>query len=76
MIYLIDGRGHHIGPFKNQDSVQRFIRMMALCGEEWVDSEVLEGNAEVSPRHDPVQLGPGANPRKSSFTQKSDGRES
>ena len=42
MIYLLGEGGQHVGPFKDLKEVERFIKLMELCGENWSDSEVVE----------------------------------
>lgn len=76
MIYLIDGQGQHVGPFENRDSVERFIGMMALCGEDWADNKIVEGDCEDSSWQDPAPMGSNANSWKRSFTLKLVGRKS
>ena len=56
MIYLIDVRGHLIGPFENRKDVQRFIGMMALCGENWADSKIVPGAGDDMHGQNPVQV--------------------
>ena len=46
MFFLLDGEGQHIGPFKNREAVARFIKMMALSGEDWADNQVVEQGGE------------------------------
>ena len=49
MIYILDGEGQPVGPFKNRENVKRFIKMMALCSEDWTDSRIVAGGGEVVP---------------------------
>jgi hypothetical protein len=42
MIYLREGGGQFVGPFKNRKEAERFIKLMALCGENWADTKVVE----------------------------------
>lgn len=42
MIYLREGGGQYVGPFKSRQDADRFIWLMELCGEDWVDTEVIE----------------------------------
>jgi hypothetical protein len=42
MIYLREGGGQHVGPFKSREEAERFIKLMELCGENWDDAEVME----------------------------------
>ena len=42
MIYLREGGGRFVGPFKSQKVAERFIRLMELCGEDWGDTKVVE----------------------------------
>lgn len=58
MIYLLDVRGHHVGPFRNRECVERFINMMALCGEDWAESRILDGGEDVAPGPNPAQMIP------------------
>jgi hypothetical protein len=74
MIYLIDGRGQHIGPFKNRENVERFIGMMALCGEDWADNKIVEGGGDDSSGQNPAQMGSCANRLKGTNKLKLVGR--
>jgi hypothetical protein len=66
MIYLLDGGGQHIGPFENREGVERFIKMMALCGENWADNKIIEGGGDDAPgRQNPAQMDSCANQLKS-----------
>ncbi len=42
MIYLREGGGKYVGPFKSREEAERFIKLMELCGENWEDNEVVE----------------------------------
>jgi hypothetical protein len=42
MIYLREGGGRYVGPFKSREGADRFIKLMGLCGENWEDTEVVE----------------------------------
>lgn len=42
MIYVHEGDGQYVGPFKSRRDAERFIRLTELCGEDWADSEVVE----------------------------------
>jgi hypothetical protein len=42
MIYLREGGGQYVGPFKSRKEAERFIKLMELCGENWADTEVVE----------------------------------
>jgi hypothetical protein len=42
MIYLRGEGGQYVGPFKGFREVERFIKLMELCGENWTDTEVVE----------------------------------
>ncbi|HYK91584.1 MAG TPA: hypothetical protein VE398_22640 [Acidobacteriota bacterium] len=42
MIYLREGGGQYVGPFKSRRDAERFIKLMELCGENWTDTEVVE----------------------------------
>jgi hypothetical protein len=55
MIYLLDDGGHPIGPFKNREEVERFIGMMALCGENWADHEIVPGGSDDAPMQNPAR---------------------
>ena len=56
MIYLLSKSGKHVGPFENCDAVDRFIKMMALCGEDWGDSKILEEGVKDALHRHPAQL--------------------
>jgi hypothetical protein len=56
VIYLIDGRGHLIGPFENREDIDRFIGMMALCGENWADYKIVAGGGDDAPGQRPTQV--------------------
>ena len=49
MIYILDGAGQPVGPFKDREHVERFIRMMALCGEQWADNSIVELSEDDAP---------------------------
>ena len=42
MIYLREGGGQYVGPFKSRKEAERFIQLMELCGENWDDTEIME----------------------------------
>ena len=42
MIYLREGGGQYVGPFKSRRDAERFIKLMELCGENWDDTEVVK----------------------------------
>ncbi len=42
MIYLREGGGKYVGPFKSRNEAERFIKLMDMCGENWEDAEVVE----------------------------------
>jgi len=65
MMYLLDGAGKHIGPFENREGVERFIQMMALCGENWVDNKIIEeGVCDARGLQNPPHLDSCAHPLK------------
>jgi hypothetical protein len=74
MIFLLDGGGKHVGPFESREAVERFIRMMALCGENWADSKIVEGGGENAPEQNPGQMDPCANRREGANKLKLVGR--
>jgi hypothetical protein len=74
MIYLIDGRGHLIGPFENRENVERFIGMMALCGENWADNKIVWGGGDDAPGQNPAQMDSWSNRLKSTSKLKLVGR--
>ena len=41
MIYLREGEGQYVGPFKSRKDAERFIELMQLCGENWAGTEVV-----------------------------------
>jgi hypothetical protein len=47
MIYLREEGGQYVGPFKSLKDAERFIKLMELCGENWADTEVVEGENGV-----------------------------
>ena len=57
MIYLREGGGQYVGPFKSRYEVERFIGLMRLCGENWADTEVVEedGIDSIAPQLELVQ---------------------
>ena len=61
MIYLLDGAGQLVGPFKNRESVERFINMMALCGEDWADNRIIEGGGDDAAGRNPTRMDSCAN---------------
>ena len=75
MIYLIDGRGHQIGPFGNRENVERFIGMMALCGENWADNKIVSGGGDDVPRQNPAHMDSCTNLWKSTSKLKLVGRK-
>jgi hypothetical protein len=42
MIYLCEGEGQYVGPFKSRKEAECFMKLMELCGESWADTEVVE----------------------------------
>jgi len=74
MIYLLDNEGQQIGPFENRNEVERFIEMMALCGESWADHKIVEGNGEDAPGKNPALTGFCAKPSKGAYRLKLVGR--
>ncbi|HYK90669.1 MAG TPA: hypothetical protein VE398_17990 [Acidobacteriota bacterium] len=42
MIYLREGGGQYVGPFRSREDAERFIKLMELCGENWSDTEVVD----------------------------------
>jgi len=74
MIYLLDESGRHVGPFENREAVDRFIKMMALCGEDWADSKVLEEGGEDALHRHPAQVDPCAGRFKDTSRMKLVGR--
>ena len=56
MLYVLGQDGQHIGPFENREAVERFIKMMALCGENWADGKIVEGGGNGAPGQDPSQM--------------------
>ncbi len=65
MIYLLDEDGQHIGPFKNREYVERFIKMMALCGEDWAGNTIVEGGGDDTPGKNPALMHSCTSPLKS-----------
>jgi len=47
MIYLREEGGEYVGLFKSRKDAERFIKLMELCGENWADTEVVEGKKGV-----------------------------
>lgn len=45
-----------MGPFKNRENVERFIEMMALCGEDWADNKIVEGGGHDTPGQIPARM--------------------
>ncbi|MBZ5499505.1 MAG: hypothetical protein LAP85_24160 [Acidobacteriia bacterium] len=75
MIYLVDAGGEHVGPFENQEAVERFIKMMALCGENWADHKIVgESGDDANVLQNATQMDSSANPRKSANKLKLVGR--
>jgi hypothetical protein len=74
MIFLLDGSGKHVGPFENREAVERFIKMMALCGENWADSKIVEGGRNDAPGQNPAQMDSFANRLKGANKLKLVGR--
>lgn len=70
MIYLIDEQGQQIGPFEERDDVERFIGMMALCGEDWADNRIVEADLDDSSGQNRAPMGSCANARKSAYRLK------
>ena len=56
MIYILDGGGQYVGPFKNRENVKRFIEMMALCGEDWADRQVVKRGGDDAPELLPARM--------------------
>ncbi len=56
MIYIRDGGGQPVGPFKDREHVERFIRMMTLCGEQWADNGVVERGEDAVPGRDIARM--------------------
>ena len=56
MIFLLDGSGKNVGPFENREAVERFIQMMALCGEDWADSKIVEGSGNNAAGQIPAHM--------------------
>jgi hypothetical protein len=75
MIYLLDGGGQHVGPFKNREDVERFIKMMALCGEDWADNKTVEGGGDDAPGQNPAPMNFCANQLKRTNKLKLVGRK-
>jgi len=74
MIYILDGGRRQIGPFKNRENVERFIEMMALCGEDWADNKIVEGGWDDAPGQNRAQMNSCANRLKSANKPKLVGR--
>jgi hypothetical protein len=66
MVYMLHGKGQPVGPFKNREHGKRFIKMMALCGEDWADNKIVEGGGDDAPGHDSARMSFRANRSKSS----------
>ena len=49
MIYLREGGGQYVGPFKTRQDAERFIKLMELCGENRAGTEVVEKEGGVDP---------------------------
>jgi hypothetical protein len=74
MIYILDGGRRQIGPFKNRENVERFIEMMALCGEDWAHNKIVEGDGDDAPGQNPAQMNSCATRLKSTNKPKLVGR--
>ena len=75
MIYLLDVAGQQVGPFRNREGVERFINMMALCGEDWADNTIVEGGEDDVPGQNPSPMDFCANHLKTSCKLKLVGRK-
>ena len=75
MIYLLDEDGQSIGPFKNREDVERFIKMMALCGEDWAGNKIVQGGENDAPGQNLAQINSCTNPSKSTNKLKLVGRK-
>ena len=75
VIYLSDGRGRQVGPFENREGVERFIKMMTLCGENWADNEIIEGSGDDGPGRIPAHMDSCADRWKSANKLKLVGRK-
>jgi len=62
MFYLLGGGGQNVGPFENRRAVERFIRMMALCGEDWTGYKIVDGGEDDPSGQNPPRHGFRANP--------------
>ena len=49
MIYLRQRGGQYAGPFKSRRDVERFIRLMELCGDSWAGAEVIGEEGVLDP---------------------------
>lgn len=65
MLYILDGERAQIGPFKNREKAERFIKMMALCGEDWADNTIVERGGDAAAGQNPAPIAPYANQLKS-----------
>jgi len=75
MIYLIDRGGQPVGPFENREAIERFVEMMALCGENWAENKIIGGGGYDAPgRQNPPQTDSCANQLKSANKLKLVGR--
>ena len=55
MIYLREGEGQYVGPFKSREDAERFIELMELCGENWAGTEVVEEEGGIDPTLRPAE---------------------
>jgi hypothetical protein len=54
VIYLREGEGRYVGPFKSREDANRFIELMELCGEDWTGTEVVEEEGGLEPTVPPT----------------------
>jgi hypothetical protein len=54
MIYVREGEGQYVGPFKSRKHAKRFIELMELCGENWAGTEVVVVEGRPDPRIPPT----------------------
>ena len=73
-IFLLDEIGTHIGPFESREAVERFIKMMALCDDNWAARELVEGGGNDVPGQNPPPMNPCANQIKGTSKLKLVGR--
>ncbi len=74
MLYILDGGRQQVGPFKNRENVERFVKMMALCGEDWAHNKIVIGYGDDALGQNPAQITSCASQLKSASKLKLVGR--